>query len=352
MNATTDNTTKKVSLTAQLASMVFGWMLITFLNLVPEFMGMPLVVAIQNYDPNAKIMDKAFDPGYFREYIARDGNLMAGGYLIHNDKGAWFWFKEEMIELQPEKNTTLTLEGNLEKPPVFCDNRYFISTGYTNYVGVGRTGKTSISFIEHDWTIDPLKTEDWRMDVYNLLARSETERLETTDMSTLVGYTMTNSLVGWDGETAYFYYFDEDAKAAYMGKTPQTKIALIPYGKDGKGDEITIPSEKPDEVMMCGTTVIYKENGVLKTYDINTGENRTVSGDGQTVAFVNYMQKDGHRVLLWVSDDGFHTRDLDKGNENFVQGDWVKDFWGLYVWDTGIYVLRKDAGYQSWNYTF
>lgn len=336
----------------QAASIILGWTLLTIANLIPEVIGMPVVIAIRNYDPNAKIIDQSFDPGYFREYITRDGNLVNGGYLIHNDNGAWFWMKEEMIQLQPEKNCTLTLNGNLEKPPVFCDNRYFISVGYTNYVGLGKAGKTSISFLEHNWVIDPLSTDDWRMDVYNILVRSENERIDTKEMSTLVGYTYTLDLLGWGGQTAYFYYFDDDAKAAYMGKPQQQKIVLVPYSADGKGQEIQIPARMPNKITLCGRHLAYVENGVLKTYNLDTKEIKTISDKGQTVQHLNFIGKDGRHILVWISQDGLHTADLDYANTNFVSGDWLSDYWGLYIWDEDIFLLRNDSGYQSWKYTF
>ena len=188
------------------------------------------------------------------------------------------------------------------------------------------------------------------MDIYNLLVRSDIDGLPAREMATLVGYTLSGDLIGWDGETAWFCVFDDDAKAIYMNQTPEPKLLLIPYTSDGQGEMISVPCTGFSEAMMCGSTLAYIEEGTLHIYNTDNGEGRILSGEGQKVQYLNYLGKNGRHILAWVSPDGFHTLDLDFGNENYLEGDWLTGYFGLYMWNDRIFLLKTEGGFKSWQY--
>lgn len=336
---------------AQFVSMLLGWTLLTIFNLVPEVMGMPIVNAVRNFDPNASAIERSFEAGYFREYISRDGNLQAGGRLMHNDDRIWYTTDQSLYELDWKKNAFEEIsETAMEYPPHFCGNRTYISITHEGVVGVGYVGNPEVSLQEYVWNLNEVDNAEWRSDLYALLARSEQEELTTREMSTLVGYIRTCELVGWDGETAWFYVFDEDAKAAYMGETPETGLLLIPYTANGKGENIKIPSNKPSSLMMIGRTVVYIEEGVLHAYNMDTGENRILSAEGQSAKYLNFTVVNDHHKIVWLSQDGFHAYDIEADGYDYAEGDWVGEHDGLYCFNEHVYALHKYGGYYKWTF--
>lgn len=317
-----------------------GWAVLTMVNMLPLWLECPLVERLKisgGYDVNI-MKEHTFDAGLFKKRLTENGNIQAGGKLFANDNSAYYTLDEVMCELDLEKMETRDIKGEAPYEPHFCDDEVYLSTAYIDEVAVGVLGDGSPQSFEENWYDDTSSFGDIQHSIFNLLAKSETEELTTAEMARLVGYTIHGDIAGWDGENAYFCYADTD------------RILFQKYNKDGVVDVIPGSCTKPGVAMICGKTAIYKDGGLLKTIDLETYEEKTVNDPACPVAYFNFMNINGLRILVWIGTDGMHTLDLDHGNINFVEGDWISDYRGLYIWKNHIIALRSDRGFYKWSY--
>ncbi|MBE5956768.1 MAG: hypothetical protein E7253_09990 [Lachnospiraceae bacterium] len=332
-----------IGLLSRILAAVIGWSILTIVNFLPLWLENPLVEKYKisgGYDVN--IMEEyTFETGLFKKRINENGNLSAGAALIQNDTAAYFTVDEVICELDLEKMESRDLEGKATSEPHFCDDEVYLSTAYLGDVAVGLLGDGSPQIFEEKWYDDINSFDQVQRVLFNLLKKSDTEELSTAEMAKLVGYTVHGELVGWDGETAIFCLTD-DTKG---------RIIFQKYREEGIVDVIPGSCSNPGVAMISGNTAIYRDGNMLKTLNLETFEEKTVSDPVCPVVYFNHMNLDGHRILIWIGTDGMHTLDLDQGNINFVKGNWYSDYRGLYIWKNHIIALRNDRGFYKWSYT-
>jgi len=332
---------KSGGLVPRVIAALIGWAVLTFFNFLPLWLEMPFIDMIKFGGNDANIMEEhTFEKGLFRKRLNETGNLSAGGALIYNDTSAYYTTNGVVCELDVDQMEYEILGDKAEYTPHFCDDRYYLSVGSLTHVGVGELGDAEPYLYDEAWYDKTGKWDDVRAELYTLLKKGESEELSTPEMAKLTGYTMLGSIVGFDGETAVFCYADEAG-----GRI------LFQFVNDG-GLYDVLPASCADlgKVMMSGTTAIYTDGGLLKTFNLETLAENTLNDQDNPVYFVNHGCINNTRIVAWIAADGLHTLDLDSGEQQFIGGDFHSEYHGLYLWKNHIVALHNNFGFHNWNY--